>query len=146
MQIQKIKLQMVKTDDPIFTLEHITGTKDIMTLVNSKERYDLSPNKHIIVIGMNIKNDVIIYTEVATGSPDKLYIRPADLFKPLLIANCTKFIVAINNTSGHLEPSNTDINFKETIKANAEMLGLEFTDFILIADKDHYKSIMKGDE
>ena len=146
MQLQKIKLQMVKINDPIFTLEHITSPKDIMTLINSRERYDLSPNKNMIVIGMNIKNDVILYTEVAMGDPNKICISPADIFKPLLVTNCTKFIIATNNTSGHLEPSTNDIRFKENIQANAKLMGLDFIDFILIADQDRYKSIMKGDE
>lgn len=146
MQIQKIKLQMVKTDKPIFTLEHVTGTKDIVTLINSKERYDLSINRNLIVIGMNTKNDVILYTEVATGSPSKLHVVPSDIFKPLLVTNCTKFILAVNNPSGHLEPSTSDIVYKENMKANAKLMGLEFLDFILIAGKDNYASIMHDKE
>lgn len=146
MQIQKIKLQMVKTDKPIFTLEHVTGTKDIVALINSKEHYDLSFNRNLIVIGMNTKNDIILYTEVATGGASELHVVPSDIFKPLLVANCTKFILAINNPSGHLEPSTSDIRYKENMKANAKLMGLEFLDFILIADEDHYASIMKGDE
>ena len=92
MEIQKVKLQMVKEMSTIYTQETITTPTDIVKLINSYEEYDLSPMEKVIVIGLNTKNQVNIYTEIATGATGYANFKISDLFEPLLLSNSSKFI------------------------------------------------------
>lgn len=139
----KIKLQMIKDSPIIFTPEKIKGSDDAIKLINNIEHYELSPTRKMILIGLNIKNDILMYTEIATGTVNAVHVTPAEIFKPLLVANCSKFILAHNSTSGDTTPSSTDINFKNVMQETSKMMGIELLDYIIIADADHYASIMK---
>lgn len=142
MEIQKIKLQMIKEGKPIYTLDTITSTKDIVELINAHEKYDLTPVQKVIVIGMNNKNQIAIYTEVAMGTQKYANIEIAEIIKPLLISNSCKFILVHNRPSGDSTPSKEDINITKQIQEISKIMGLEFLDHIIIAD-DNYTSIIK---
>ena len=141
MKFQKVKLQMVKETTAIYTAETIKTPLDIVTLINKYEQYDLSPTEKMVLIGLNTKNQVNIYMEVATGGVDNVNCNINDLFKPLLLANCTKFILAHNHPSGDATPSSNDKRITNQIKTASAILGLQFLDHIVIGD-DCYSSIM----
>jgi len=142
MKFQKVKLQMVKEAAAIYTAETIKSPLDIVALINKYEQYDLSPTEKIILIGLNTKNQVNIYTEVATGGADYANFSVSDLFKPLLVTNCTKFILAHNHPSGDATPSGEDKRMTDRIKTAASILGVQFLDHIVIGD-NCYSSIIK---
>ena len=141
MEFQKIKLQMVKETTAIYTAETIKTPSDIVALINKYEQYDLSPTEKVVLIGLNTKNQVNIYTEVATGGTNYANFNMNDLFKPLLLSNCTRFILAHNHPSGDATPSGYDKKMTNQIKTASAILGLEFLDHIVIGE-DCYSSIM----
>lgn len=139
MEIQKVKLQMIRESTGEYNAK-IKSPIDIVNFINEQEQYSLAPNESIIVIGLSIKNE-IIYSQVATGGVNSTFIKPADIFKPLLVANCSKFILVHNHPSGDSTPSKEDIALTDTIKAAADIMGIEFLDHVVIGD-NNYTSIM----
>lgn len=141
MEFQKIKLQMIKETSAIYTAEKITAPADIVALVNKYEQYDLTPTEKIIVIGLDTKNQVNIYTEIATGTSSYANFNITEIFKPLLVSNSSKFIVAHNHPSGDATPSKEDLNITNKIEVAASIIGIHFLDHIIIGNND-YTSIL----
>lgn len=145
MEIQKVKLQMVKDGSAIYTLEKITTPKDIIKLINAHERYDLATTEKIIVVGMDNKNQVNTYSEIATGTTGYANFSMSELFKTLLLSNSSKFIIVHNHPSGDATPGKEDFDVTEKVKAAAKLMGIQFLDHIVIGD-NNYTSIMSMKE
>lgn len=148
MEIQKVKLQMIKDSAAIYTLDKITTPKDLVALINAHEKYDLAPTEKIIVIGMDIKNQINTYTEVATGTMGYANLATSEVFKVLLLSNSSKFILVHNHPSGNATPSKQDLEVTDRIKKASEIMGIQLLDHIIIAD-NNYTSIfseLKGGE
>ena len=142
MQFSKIKLQMIKDSPTAFSFDPIHNSEDAVEMVNNIEKLELSPVKKLLVIGMDHKNNILMYSEVATGDTAKMHVSMDNIFKPLLVANCSRFILAHNNVSGSNTPSKFDMEFFKKTKDASDIMGLEFLDYIVIAD-DTYTSIAK---
>lgn len=140
MEYHKIKLQMIKEQSIEYTTK-ITKPIDIVKLINKYEDYSSSPNEKIIVIGLNIKNEINIYTEIASGTSGFCNCTIADMFKPLLISNSSKFIIVHNHPSGNSTPSKEDIEITKKIIEASKLIGLQFLDHIVIGD-NNYTSII----
>ena len=138
MEIQKIKLQMVKDVSAIYTAEKIITPVDIVALVNKYEEYNLSPTEKVILIGLDTKNQVNIYTEIATGGANCAYIDTNNLFKPLLLSNCNRFILAHNHPSGNVTPSEKDIQITSQINKAAKLLDLQLLDHIIYTRETYF--------
>lgn len=141
MKFQKVKLQMIKETTAIYTNEKITTPIDIVKLVNSYENYDLSPTEKIVLIGLNSKNQVNIYTEISIGGVDYSNFITSEIFKPLLLSNSNRFILVHNHPSGDPTPSKEDKKATEKLKTASMIMGLQFLDHIVIGD-NCYSSIM----
>ena len=126
MQFSKIKLQMIKDSPTAFSFDPIHNSEHAVKIVNSIEKLELSPNKKLIEIGMDHKNNILMYSEVATGDTTKMHVSMDNIFKPLLVANCSRFILAHNNVSGSSTPSRFDMEFFKKTKDASDIMGLEF--------------------
>ncbi len=147
MTIQKVKLQMVKEPSAIYTAEKIATAMDIVKLINAHEEYELTPTEKIILIGLNTKNQVNIYTEIASGATGYANFKVNNLFKPLLLSNSDKFILVHNHPSGDSTPSQEDIKLTKQVKDASKLMGIMLLDHIVIGDTN-YTSIIyeKGGE
>jgi len=143
MQFSKVKLQMIKDSPTAFSFDTIHNADDAVEIVNSIEKLELSPNKKLIEIGLDIKNNLIMYTEVITGAVTEMLVPIDSIFKPLLLANCTKFILMHNNPSGNSKPSKTDINTTKKIQEAGKLMNIELLDYIIIANENDHTSILK---
>lgn len=146
MEIQKVKLQMVKDGSTIYTLEKITTPGDIVKLINAHEKYELATTEKIIVIATDNKNQVNTYSEIATGTAGYANFSMSELFKIVILSNSSKFIMVHNHPSGDATPSKEDLDVTEKVRAAAETMGLQFLDHIIIGDNDNYTSIMSMKE
>lgn len=134
LEFYKQKLQLVKNGSTVYSMESLSCSNDVVEFINKIERFDLSPTKKLIVIGLNCKNKPLMYTEVASGGPRHFDLLVADIFKPLLLSNSEKFIVVYNNTSGSTDITNDDKTFCTRVNDAAKLIGIEFIDHIIIAD------------
>jgi len=141
MKFQKVKLQMVKETAEEYTTPAIKSTIDIVNFINKQERYDLSPNEKLIVIGLDTKSKINIYAEVVSGAGNYASFAIADIFKPLLISNSTRFILVHNHPSGDATPSTDDLITTKEVQKVADMMKIKFLDHIVIGE-NNFVSIM----
>ena len=136
MQFSKIKLQMVKEKDFTYNSDKIKSTKDAVKYIKEIEQLDLSTEEIAILICLNTKNQIIAYSEIAKGGTDYCNIDLKTLFKTVLVANATKFILVHNHPSGNAEPSKEDILITDKIKKASIILDIQFLDHIIIGEND----------
>ena len=136
MQFSKIKLQMVKEKDFTYNSRKIKSTQDMVEYIKEIEQLDLATEEIAILICLNTKNQIVAYSEIAKGGVDYCNIDLQTLFKTVLLANATKFILVHNHPSGNAEPSRNDRTITNRIKNASEILDITFLDHIVIGDND----------
>ena len=100
---------------------------------------EFSPlQEKVILIGLNIKNKILLKKCIAIGGYNTLLIKPSDIFKYVLLANCSNFILSHNHISGEISPSNEDIIFTKKIIKASDIIGLNFLDHIIFNDNKYY--------
>ena len=134
MKFSKIKLQMVKEKNFTYNSKTIFNSKDIVKYINEIEKLDLEPDEKIILICLNNKNQIIAYSEIAKGGADFCNIDFKVLFKTILVANATKFILIHNHPTGNANPSSQDIKITEKIKDASSLLNIQFLDHIVVGE------------
>jgi len=65
------------------------------------------------------------------------------LFKRLLVAGASSFIIVHNHPSGNRKPSPNDVKTTKKIKECSELLDLKLLDHIIITGDDWYSSFGK---
>lgn len=134
MKFSKIKLQMVKEKSFTYNSKTISSSKDIVKYINEIENLDLEPDEKIILICLNNKNQIIAYSEIAKGGANFCNIDFKVLFKTILVANATKFILVHNHPTGNAKPSLQDIKITEKIKDASSLLNIQFLDHIVVGE------------
>ena len=86
----------------------------------------------IRIILLNTKLRLQRMEEVALGSVNECTARIAELLRPAVIHNAHAFILAHNHPSGDPTPSSADRHLTHKLKEASTLLGLHFTDHIII--------------
>lgn len=128
----KVKYFSMEVKDSI--QDPITNPRTVADLIKDDFEY----NESMIVVGMDVKNRVIIKKEISRGTYNSLACDPADIFIPLLKTNARHFIIAHNHPSGNVEPSPEDVKFTIKLQTAAKFVGLEFLDHLIIAGDNFY--------
>lgn len=103
-------------------------------------------NKEIIgfieefkILLLNRANRVIGVFQVSTGGMCGTIADPRVIFAAALKACATSIILAHNHPSGNLQPSQSDIDLTNKLKAAGKLLDIEVLDHIILAE-DTYLS------
>jgi len=103
----------------------------------------ISEEMHALII-CNIKN-VVLKTLIAKGSYNKIMVKPADIFRPVLIAGGNSFLLLHNHPSdGVPEPSEEDIQFTSKINKASTIVGLTMLDHIIFTNDKYYSFKKEG--
>ncbi len=88
-------------------------------------------SEEMYLLIMDVKNQVLEKHLVLKGGYNQLLLKPADIFRPLLMNGGGQFILAHNHPSGDHKPSEDDLIFTRKIKKAAEILGVSFLDHVI---------------
>ena len=94
------------------------------------------------VIGVDNEHREICNECLFIGGMDKCIVDNRILFKRLLMAGASSFIIVHNHPGGKCKPSKEDIKLTNKIKNGGELLDLELLDHIIIS-RDLYYSFKK---
>ena len=97
--------------------------------------------EHLVVLGLNTKNNINIINTVSIGSLNSSIVHPREIFKPIILYNCSSFIIGHNHPSGDPTPSQEDINVSNRLKECGMLMGIELLDHIIIGDHEKYISL-----
>lgn len=133
MEFYKIKLQMIR-DKTLLYDKPITQPNDIVKFINTLENYDLSTIENAVVIALSTKNEIVAYAEIGKGTLNGCDLDIPSIFRVVLMANSSKFILVHNHPSGDSTPSKTDIKTTKNILDASKLMQIQFLDHVIIGD------------
>lgn len=119
----------------------ITKPLDMVKAMNKIEKYNELAEEYVIVIALNNGNNIIAYSEVAKGSERFSNVDLSSIFKFVLTANASKFILIHNHPFGSVLPSKKDLEITKELKKASDIMRLQFIDHIIITGSK-YTSIL----
>jgi DNA repair protein RadC len=128
----KVKYFYLKLSDNFNTV--VTQPTHVVQFIKDDFEY----SEKIIVLGMNVKNKILIKKDIAIGGYNSVICKPADIFIPLLKTNARSFIIAHNHISEDCTPSSEDIIFTKKLIKASEYVGLTFLDHMIVSTNDYY--------
>ena len=133
MDIFKIKLVKEKFEFDNEYDTRINCPSDVADVVR-KFIENFSDREVFIVVCLSTKNDIAGLNLVSMGSINSSLVHPREVFKPAILNNSARIIIAHNHPSGDLEPSKEDINITQRLYEAGELMGIEVLDHLIIGD------------
>lgn len=136
--IQLVECRLKKAKTIKLPRGNVTCLEDALAVL----RYLTSdlPVEQFIVLGMNNAGMVSFASVVSQGGVEGCAIKPRDVFRALLIANATSFIVGHNHPSGDPTPSAFDLDTNSCLVQAGQAIGLPLVDSIIVAGTGQYWS------
>jgi len=94
------------------------------------------PEEQLRVIFVNNLNRVIKDEVLSSGTEDQTAVYPRKIMKRAMALHATGIIVVHNHPTGHLRPSNADINITRQLVAAAATLDLRFLDHVIVGREE----------
>ena len=122
------------------------------TILNSTEsvgqylmpRFYAQRDEVVYMICLDAKRKVLNCQLMFHGSVNSAQINTRKIVENALLHNSTFVILAHNHTSGIALPSKEDIQTTTTIRRALEMVDVELTDHIIVADDDFVSMAESG--
>lgn len=106
-----------------------------------KDKIGNECKENFVVLGVNNKNEVMIFSKISTGTVSESIVHPREVFGAAILGNCSGIIISHNHPSGTLTPSRQDITTTKRLKEAGEIMGIPVIDHIIIGfNSDNYYS------
>ena len=96
------------------------------------------------VMLLTITNSVLGVVEVSTGGINGTIADPKIILGSAVKAGAYAIILAHNHPSGHLKPSQPDVNLTARIKEGAKLLEISLLDHIIVTSEDYLSFAYEG--
>ena len=102
------------------------------------------------IISLNSRNKIIgIHRDwksrlIGTGSLDKLYIEPREVFMAAMINNAKSIIAFHNHPSSDPTPSREDIHLTRRLQEAGKIMCIELLDHVITGERSYYSLKEKG--
>ena len=97
-----------------------------------------SDREKFICMHLNIKNQIISFEIVSTGSLTSSIVHPREVYKGAILSNSASVIFMHNHPSGDPEPSIDDMEITKRLEKAGEILGINVLDHIIVASGGFY--------
>lgn len=97
-RIDVVSLKLVKESSLLYEPRQCTSVASAYQLV--RPFIEEKDREHLVVVGLNTKHEPLIINLVHIGTVNQSIAEPRDIFKPVLLSNSTRYIVAHNHPSG----------------------------------------------
>ena len=96
------------------------------------------------IISLNSRNKIIGIHIIGTGSLDKLYIEPREVFMAAMMNNAKSIIAFHNHPSGEAEPSREDIHLTRRLQEAGKIMCIELLDHVITGEWSYCSLKEKG--
>lgn len=86
----------------------------------------------MVAIALDGKMSVLAELEIAQGGHHGIAVTPSDVFRPLIRAGASAFVLVHNHPSGDPSPSREDIAMTKAVAAVGDVIGIELLDHVVI--------------
>jgi DNA repair protein RadC len=128
--IQKFKLAYVKENTSLNKFS-ISRKDDVTSFC--KSMLSSLPLENVCIIALDTGNNIIGFDSVE-GATNQCALYPANVFRFLLSAAASSFIIAHNHPGGSTNPSQADWNITERLKSAGELLDVPLIDHLIITE------------
>jgi len=97
-----------------------------------------SDREKFICMHLNVKNQIISFEVVSTGSLTSSIVHPREVYKGAILSNSASVIFMHNHPSGDPEPSTDDIEITKRLEKAGNILGINVLDHIIVASSGFY--------
>ena len=104
---------------------------DVFNMSNQAEEY-------LYLVCMTCRCKPISFFEVSHGIYNTSIVNCREIFIRALLCGATNIIVIHNHPSGNPEPSLEDIKITKKLKEASELIGIQFSDHIIIGRDGYY--------
>ncbi len=98
------------------------------------EHFRSLDREHVAIVYLDNKLKIIGDEIISIGTINLSILSSREIFSRCLKKNAVSFILIHNHPSGDPSPSSEDIKVSKLIKEGAKLLGLNFTDHLIIGD------------
>lgn len=119
------KATMVKVTDPKSVAEFMGWMR-----YENHERF--------MVLLLNSKGKIIAVKQVSEGSLNASVVHPREVYREACLAHAAAVIAVHNHPSGVSAPSREDRELTRALWDSGKILGIPFTDHIIIGDDEYY--------
>ncbi len=102
--------------------------------------------EHFVVLLLNAKNRLLGLNTVSVGSLTSAVVRPAEAFKPAILANAAAVILSHNHPSGDPTPSAEDRAITSRLVQVGDLLGMRVLDHLIIGEETQWYSFQERGE
>ena len=96
------------------------------------------PRERLYSVALSSGNQVVGFEIVSQGTANASLAVASEVFKAVLLTNASAVILAHNHPSGNCDPSAEDRETAERISLAAQLLGIEFLDFLVVTEDSYY--------
>ena len=100
--------------------------------------------EHLRVLLLNTRNVVVNEVTVYVGNVNSSVVRPAEVFRPAVIANAPSVIVVHNHPSGDPTPSGADVSITKDLIDAGKLLGISVLDHIVVGTQSKHVSMKES--
>jgi len=97
-----------------------------------------SDREKFICLHLNVKNQIISFEVVSTGSLTSSIVHPREVYKGAILSNAASVIFMHNHPSGDPEPSIDDMEITKRLEKAGNILGIDVLDHIIVSSGGFY--------
>lgn len=86
----------------------------------------------VVVLVLNRKHRLLGYNLVSLGCLTSSLVHPREVFRPVIVAAGSAFILCHNHPGGDPAPSSADVQVTKKIRSGAEILDIDFLDHVVV--------------
>lgn len=92
---------------------------------------------------LNSRYQLVHEETISVGSLTANIVHPREVFQPAIERGAVAVIIAHNHPSGSLDPTPTDLEVTDQLRAGGSILGIELLDHLIIS-RDTYVSLLEN--
>ncbi len=109
-----------------------------------KKHIGSKTQEYLVVVFLNLKNQIIGYSDIYKGSSNSIAINPAEVFSEAIKKGAQKVIIAHNHPSQFIEPSFADDETTYQLKQAGILMNVPLLDHIIVSFDGYYSYAEKG--
>ena len=122
--------RLVRRDYPCLSVGALASSRDVARAYSDW----LGSMTHEVVLALALdgRNHLLQELEIARGGVHGAALTPPDIFRPLIRAAASAFILVHNHPSGDPSPSAEDVRMTRAVAQAAEVVGIPLLDHIIV--------------
>ena len=128
---RRIKPEGSKIETPADLLPHVRHYAD-------------RKQEHFLCASINGANEILNIRVVSIGLIDRTPVHPREVFADVLSDRASAIIVAHNHPAGDLEPSTSDVDVTNQLKAAGSVVGITLLDHIIFNRSSYFSFLEAG--